>query len=416
MTAALITVGNEILLGKTLNTNMAFLGAELAQCGIPLTYAIIVKDEAEDIQAALHATWGKYDVVISTGGLGPTDDDITKATIAGFFGKQLHFDDQVWQHVQQLFAVRGIAIPQSNRCQAMVPDDFIPLKNERGTAPGLYYKDGDKLFFALQGVPLEMKHIFSTHITGILQSCYKDAKPVFQRTVHTHGISESGLSELLSLDMCLEGLPLASRQHLSLAWLPQTGRVDLRFYGDSPALIDTAIETALKVISPYVWGFDDDDPAQTLLGLLLKNGNTLSVAESCTGGWLQKLITDVDGCSQSYMGGIVSYSNDLKQSALKVSDVTLNSQGAVSRTCASEMVMGIKLLTNSSHAISVTGIAGPTGGSVEKPVGTVYFGFVAEAKHWTIKQIFTGDRDSIRLKAAEFAILELCKEFQGRNS
>ncbi|MDY0151839.1 MAG: CinA family nicotinamide mononucleotide deamidase-related protein [Candidatus Cloacimonas sp.] len=413
MTSAVITIGNEILLGTTLNTNMAYLGAALAKLGIPLAYSVVVKDDPEQILQALADTWGKYDVVISTGGLGPTEDDLSKAAIAQFFGTQLYFDEVVWQYVQSLFAIRGMKTPETNRSQAMVPAGFTVLKNERGTAPGLYYKKEESCFFALQGVPLEMKYIFETHIRGILKTSYPFAKQVYQKTIHTHGVSESKLAELFPL----AALPKVNcPEELSLAWLPQTGRVDLRFYGSSQKLIDEARSKALKIVAPYVWGFDNEVPAQVLLKLLVEKNHTLSAAESCTGGWLQKLITDQPGSSQAFVGGAVSYANEIKQSLLQVSENTLTAHGAVSEECASEMVTGIKRLTNSSHALSVTGIAGPDGGSVEKTVGTVYFGFIAATKCWTIKQIFTGDRDSIRLKAAEFAILELIKTLQGRNN
>ena len=412
MNSAVISIGNEILLGKTLNTNLAFLGAELARLGIPLGYSVTIRDDPQEIKQALEAIWGRYDVVISTGGLGPTVDDLSKAAIAGFFGKQQHFDEAVWQHVQRLFAVRGLDVPETNRCQAMVPDDFEVLKNERGTAPGLCYRQSGRFFFALQGVPLEMKNVFINQIAPMLQQSFPSALPVFQKTIHTHGISESRLAELIDVNKCLRGTP----EELSLAWLPQTGRVDLRFYGTSVPQIEAACAIALETVAPYVWGYDEDSPASVLFSLLRCQAFSLGVAESCTGGLVQKLLTDVPGISECFSGGVIAYSNEIKHSLLQVKTRTLDIEGAVSAECALEMATGIKMLTKTSHSISVTGIAGPTGGSAEKPVGTIYFGFVASAKHWTIKQVFTGDRDSIRLKTAEFAILELIKSLQGRNT
>lgn len=406
MKAAIISIGNELLLGKTINTNMAFLGSELAKLGIPVEYSVTIKDDPEAITRALKDAWRSCDIVISTGGLGPTEDDLTKTVIADFFGKAQHFDEEVWQHVQSLFGRRNMHTPVLNRCQAMVPDEFVPLKNDRGTAPGLFYKEGNKLFFALQGVPLEMKYIFKNHIVPIVMDAYPNLKPVIQKTIHTHGISESRLAELFKLD----DLP----EDVLLAWLPQTGRVDMRFYGTDIQRIEAAICLARKSISPYIWGVDEDTPASALLTALRKCGYSISLAESCTGGWVSKLVTDVPGASSSYFGGAVTYTNDLKQSLLGLKESTLIEHGAVSEECALEMVSGIKILTKSSHAISVTGIAGPDGGTAEKVVGTVYFGFNAEEHYWSAKQIFTGDRDSIRLKAAEFAILELLKSLQGR--
>lgn len=404
--AAILTIGNEILLGKTLNTNMAFLGSELAKLGIPVEHTLIIKDDPIAIKKALQDLWNNYEVVISTGGLGPTEDDLTKATIADFFGVDMHFEEDVWRHVQGLFSKRGMPTPPINRCQAMVPDGFLALRNERGTAPGLMFSSQDKYFFALQGVPLEMRYIFENHIIRILREAFPEVRPVWQKTIRTHGISESGLAELLSLSE----LP----NDLALAWLPQTGRVDLRFYGTNLQAIDLGIDLALEKINKYVWSVTESSPAEVLTELLLKNGNTISVAESCTGGLIGKLITDLPGSSKLFYGGIIAYSNELKENLLKVHEETLMRYGAVSENCALEMAWGIKQLTGSSYSVSTTGIAGPSGGSVEKPVGMVCFGFIADTKHWSKKQIFTGDRDSIRIKSAEFALLELVRYMQGR--
>lgn len=404
--AAIITIGNEILQGKTLNTNMAFLGGELAKLGIPLEYSVVIKDDPDAIKKALQDLWGKYDVVISTGGLGPTQDDLSKAAIAEFFGVGQHFDHKVWEHVKGLFANRGMPTPEINRNQAMVPDSFIPLRNELGTAPGLQFSKDNKFFFALQGVPLEMRYIFETHIRDCLQGAFPKAKPILQKTIHTHGISESRLAELPSLS----DLP----ENVSLAWLPQTGRVDLRFYGSDETAINEAISIATQKLGEWIWNKDDRAPAELLSELLLKNGNTISTAESCTGGLIAKLLTDLPGSSNIFWGGVIAYSNVLKEKLLKVNPQVILQKGAVSRNCALEMVKGIKELTGSSLAISVTGIAGPTGGTAEKPVGTVYFGFIAENKIWSQKQVFTGDRESVRYKAAEYALLELIRYMQGR--
>lgn len=408
MNAAVISIGNELLLGKTLNTNMMYLGSQLAQLGIPVEYAVTIQDNPEAIQQALAATWGKYSIVICTGGLGPTDDDLSKASIARFFGKELHFDEEVWSHVQALFSRRNKAIPDINRGQAMVPDGFVALKNDLGTAPGLCYASGDKLFFALQGVPAEMKHIFDTHIESIIKDKYADAQPIHVRTIHTHGISESGLAELYPITT----LP----KNVSVAWLPQTGRVDMRFYGSDARGVEEAVAQAERVIGSYVWGYDEQSPAMVLLKLLEERNYTVSLAESCTGGMVQMMLSDIPGASKCFVGGVVTYSNEMKHNVLGVRTETLETAGAVSEACVLEMARGIKDLTDSNIAISVSGIAGPDGGTSEKPVGFVYFGYQVGNKFWSLQQIFNGNRDSIRFKAAEFAMLELIKELQGRNN
>ncbi len=407
MNAAIITIGNEILMGKTINTNQAYLGSELGKLGIAVEYALTIKDEPNAIKKALQDTWEKFEIVITTGGLGPTEDDLTKAAITEFYGKKLHFDDTIWEHIQEIFSFRKMPLPETNRSQAMVPDDFVTLNNDLGTAPGLFYREENKMFFALPGVPSEMKHLFTSWIKEIIKNGFPDARPLYIRTLHTFGIAESRLAELFTLADLPEGV--------ALAWLPQIGRVDLRFYGTEAKKVEAAVNKALPIIKQYVWGYDEESPAEVLLSLLGKNSYNLSIAESCTGGWVQKLITDVPGSSNSFSGGVIAYSNELKKKLLKVSETVLSSEGAVSESCAMQMAEGIKMLTDSSCAISVTGIAGPNGGTAEKPVGTVCFGFIAAEKLWSKKQFFTGDREIIRIKAADFAILTLIQHLQGRD-
>ncbi|MCB5245535.1 MAG: competence/damage-inducible protein A [Candidatus Cloacimonadaceae bacterium] len=403
--SAVITIGNEILLGKTLNSNLAFLAQELANLGLPVDYAVTVKDEAAAIHQALKHCWNKYDVVITTGGLGPTTDDITKQEIASFFGKKLTFNAEVWEQVQQIFATRNMPTPEINRSQAMVPEDFIALKNERGTAPGLFYEEGEKSFFAFAGVPMEMKHIFLTQAKPILEKKYGTQDKVIQKTIHTFGISESALAELLT--------DFQPPEKVSFAWLPQTGRVDLRFYGTDSQAIEQAFNECYPQIKQYVWGFDEDTPVSVLHHILREKKLYLSVAESCTGGLIQKMVTDLAGSSDVFLGGVVSYANELKIKVLKVKPETLKNFGAVSEECAGEMVQGVKELTGSDLAISTTGIAGPEGGTSEKPVGMVCFGFSVLNDIWSKTHIFNGDRELIRLQAAEFALLNLIRYLQG---
>lgn len=405
--SAVISIGNEILLGKTVNSNLAWLAGELALLGLPVEYSLTVKDDPGEITNALRQCWGRFDVVLTTGGLGPTSDDITKHAIAQFFGKELMFDEGIWAHVEALFAARNLPTPQVNRNQALVPEGFTALRNDCGTAPGLYYSEGDKCLFSFAGVPLEMKHVFETQVKGILVQKYGQADAVVQKTLHTFGISESALAEIV------DGSALPA--DVTLAWLPQTGRVDLRFYGRSPQAIEQAIATVRPPLEHLIWGVDEDSPASVLTSLLKRFGYTLSVAESCTGGLIQKLVTDLKGASEVFCGGAVTYSDKLKTGWLGVSESTLRQHGAVSNECALEMARGIKALTNSPTAISVTGVAGPKGGTETKPVGTVCFGFSVSNDLWSTTLIFNGDRETIRHKAAESALLQLVKYLQGMN-
>ncbi|MDZ4181387.1 MAG: CinA family nicotinamide mononucleotide deamidase-related protein, partial [Candidatus Cloacimonadaceae bacterium] len=406
--SAVISIGNEILLGKTVNNNLAYLASELASMGFDTQLCITCKDDPIAINEALSTCVEKCDVIISTGGLGPTEDDITKSVIAAFFSRELIFDPTIWKHVQQLFAARGLATPEINRNQAMVPGGFSALQNDRGSAPGLWHEFGTKCFIALAGVPLEMRHVFDTRVKPLLSGKYRELKPIIQKTVHTFNISESALAELIPVDFIPPGT--------SMAWLPQTGRVDLRFYGSDAKGIETCVRHVMKRAADHVWGFDEDNPVSVLNAELRKRGLTLSVAESCTGGGIGAMLTAESGASDVFLGGVISYSNELKRKLLSVSELTLDKYGAVSTETALEMLSGIKSLTESHCAISITGVAGPLGGTETKPVGTVCFAFAVFDETWHLTTVFSGNRDSIRHKAAEFAILHLLKRLQGSNA
>ncbi|HOD18179.1 MAG TPA: competence/damage-inducible protein A [Candidatus Cloacimonadota bacterium] len=391
----IINIGNELLLGQTINTNLSWLGKELAALGLPVTRAEIVKDEPEEIKSALQKAWNTSEIVIMSGGLGPTNDDVTKAVICDFFNKQLEFRAEVWASVEQIFLSKGKPVPEINRSQAMVPSDFHTLINSKGTAPGLYYREGDKSFFALPGVPIELQYLFSEYIKAILQKNYH-TEPLIIRNLHTWKISESALAEKLPSQKLPEGV--------SLAWLPQTGRVDLRIYGPNQERVEKVTEQIRNTIAEYIWGIDDETPALVLHQLLLEKRMTLSVAESCTGGWLQKLLTDNSGASNYLRGGVVSYSNEVKISVLHVPRETIAEFGAVSVQTAKAMAEGVRALCQSDLGIAITGIAGPEGGSVEKPVGTVCFALSDNNGTKTERVIFDGDRNSIRWKAAEYML------------
>ncbi|MFA5510468.1 MAG: CinA family nicotinamide mononucleotide deamidase-related protein [Candidatus Cloacimonadaceae bacterium] len=405
--SAIISIGNEILLGKTVNTNLAFLADGLAALGAPVVYNVVVNDDADDITRALDYCSSRYDIVITTGGLGPTHDDITKATIAKYFGKELVFQPHLWEYVQSLFAKRGVKAPEINRNQALVPQDFSVLENAMGTAPGLYYHQSGLNYFACAGVPIEMRYVFETHITEIIKKQFPKLHSLTQHTIHTFGISESALAERLDTSALPPGV--------EFAWLPQTGRVDLRLYGMDQEAVYQGAQDIIRQIPGYVWGLDEDTPSKVLGKLLSQRKMSISLAESCTGGLVAKMLSDEPGASDYLLGGVVSYHNDIKSSVLGVSKETLATDGAVSEQTVRQMVLGVKGLMDSDCAISVSGIAGPSGGSAEKPVGTVWFGFSYQDEVWAQKYILTGSRESIRHKAAEVAIITMIKKLISEN-
>lgn len=394
----IINIGNELLLGKTINTNLGWLGNSLINLGLPVTRSIIIRDSYEDITETLRNEWDANDIIITTGGLGPTTDDITKKTIADFFGKKLEFREDIWEEVQDVFKRRKLPVPLINKSQAYVPESFIPLKNTIGTAPGLIFKIGIKTFIALPGVPSEMKSIFENHLRVKLSSEYKCPSLII-KNIHTWRISESALAEKLQ--------DLRVPDTIQFAWLPQTGRVDLRIIGNDKNLIQEVYKKVYKSINEYIWGEDDETPQFIVYQWFQNNKKTLSVAESCTGGLVQELLTRVPGASKYMLGGVVAYSNDIKSKLLNVENEVLSKYGAVSSETAIEMAMGVKHLFQSDFGISITGIAGPDGGSLLKPVGTVFLGLCDNSMSFSKEIVFNGDRQSIRLKAAEYSLLLL---------
>jgi nicotinamide-nucleotide amidase len=395
-----ITIGNEILLGRTINTNLAYIGRELTRIGLILTSSITIPDEAEVILNTLQEAWKENDIIITTGGLGPTSDDITKKVIAEFFKKELIFSDKIWTNVQTIFQKRGISIPQINKNQAEVPKDFTPLSNIYGTAPGLYYEEGNKSFFALPGVPLEMKYLFTEQIIPTLDNRYKHTK-LLMKTFHTFGIPESAIAELLTEVVIPEGL--------NLAYLPQTGRVDIRLYGCIETAYLKICNKLEQILQPYLWGTDDDVPDAILHREMLISGKTLSIAESCTGGLVQEMLTRHAGSSTYFVGGVVSYCDAVKRQLLQVTQFDLDNYGAVSKEVAISMAEGVRSLLDTDLGAGISGIAGPGGGTEEKPVGTVHIA-VSDGNITKHEEMhFSGDRDSIRHKAAEKCIFMLYK-------
>ena len=395
-----ISIGDELLLGKTLNSNLLYLGEELSKLGFPILRSLEVKDEPAEVARALEAAWREADVVICTGVLGPTQDDLSRQAFADFFGKKLEFDVALWDHIEKVFFRRRNAkIPQSNKAQAMVPEGFEPLENSRGTAPGLHYVNGGRHFFALQGVPNEMKHNFQTHVAPLLKEAFSDVEQFLIRDIHTFGIGESALAEIVDEKNLPEGV--------RLAWMPQMGREDLRIFGHDAAKLNLAQSYIESVAGQYIWGVDEESPAKALAAELKKRGWKISVAESCTGGLIQKYLSDLPGSSDYFFGGVVSYHNDAKIKLLGVSPKTLEEQGAVSQKVALKMAEGLAKLLPTEVQLSITGIAGPDGGSAEKPIGTVHYGIGIDGDFWHEERRFHGDRYGIRHRAAEAGILIL---------
>ncbi len=400
MTTGLITIGNEILSGKTLNTNLAWIGAELLRIGFRIHRSMTVMDRPDDIREALADMVRDCDVILTTGGLGPTKDDITKKVIADFFGKPMTFSEDVWHQVKERFTKRGIEMPPINRNQAELPEDFVALKNPYGTAPGLLYEHDGKIFVAMPGVPHEMKGLMTNHVLPLLKQRVPDSQ-YYIETIHTSGIAESRIAELTD-DLILP-------DETELAYLPQTGRVSLRVMGKTQENVNWIKARLEEILRDYIWGHGDRSPVDEAHELFVEKGLRVAFAESCTGGLIQKLLTDRPGSSAYLVGGVVAYSNEVKEKFLGVSHDTLMAHGAVSEETAIEMARGARKVFNVDCAGAVTGIAGPDGGTEDKPVGLVYIAVACGGEVVVERHRILASRDIVRQISADRLLLLMIK-------
>ncbi|RMH75546.1 MAG: competence/damage-inducible protein A [Calditrichaeota bacterium] len=408
MQAVIISIGNELLNGKTVNSNATFIGGKLYEIGIPTREIVAVGDDGEQIQAALRRALEQAEVVILTGGLGPTHDDITKKTVAEFFGASLVFNEAILKKVEERFRRRGMTMPEINRNQALVPEKARLLDNPVGTAPGMHFQQEGKHVFVLPGVPREMKAIMEGSVIPFLEQQTGMTAPEvhFYRTT---GIAESKLYEKLA-DL-LEAYPY------EVAFLPKFTGVDMRIVvrGDSPAKGKyPEFEKALYArAGQYIYATEEKELEAVIGEMLRERGLTLAVAESCTGGLLQDKITNVPGSSEYFMGGMVTYSNESKMKFLGVKETSLREHGAVSEVVAKEMAEGVRRAVGTDVALSTTGIAGPTGATPQKPVGLIYIGLATAEKVVARKFVLTQDRRLNKELGAQLALDLLRRDLLG---
>lgn len=371
MQAEIITIGDELLIGQVVDTNSAWLGSTLGDDGIKVIQITSVQDHAAQIVQAVNDALSRADIVLMTGGLGPTKDDITKKTLAEMFGMKLVRNEQVYEMVGKQLALRGIAFTELNQGQALVPDGCTVLPNRNGTAPGMWFERDGKVLISMPGVPFEMKALVKDEVLPRLRKHFAlDAN--VHRTIITFGLAESILADTIA--SWEEALP----PYLHLAYLPSALCIRLRLSAyeidrqKAEQEIESQIEKLSKVIPHYIIG-SEDDSLESVTGTLLKTrGETLATAESCTGGNIAHRFTAMPGASEYFKGGVVAYSNEVKIALLGVNPESLNRYGAVSQSVAEQMAEGVRRATGATYGISTTGIAGPTGGTPEKPVGTVW--------------------------------------------
>ena len=414
--ASIITIGDELLIGQTIDTNSAFIAQELNKIGVWVHHRVAVGDVYDDIWQALDEESEKSDIVIITGGLGPTADDITKPLLCKYFGGKMIVNEEVLAHVKYLFEKvyrRPGGMLERNLKQAEVPDVCTVLHNARGTAPGMMFTASPNrrksVFFSLPGVPHEMKGLITDEVIPRLKEMF-DLPAIVHRTLLTAGIGESMLAELI------KDFESSLPEYIKLAYLPSYGMVKLRLTvkGDKEEEVEKQVEPYFRTLQELTKEYlvtNEDEGLEKVVGKLLKAKNkTLATAESCTGGHIAHLITSVPGSSAYFKGTVVSYANEIKEKVLGVKNETLLSVGAVSEETAIEMAAGVLKVLNTDYAIAVTGIMGPDGGSDEKPVGTVWVAIGSKTKVETHKLNLRFDRQrNISLTAVN--ALNLLRKF-----
>jgi nicotinamide-nucleotide amidase len=411
-----VTVGDELLLGRTVDGNAAWLGRELSDLGIPVLHRTTVGDDDRAIQRAVTDALASADLVVVTGGLGPTKDDRTRDAVAALFGAPLHVDPELMRALEARFRARGYdRLPTTNVSQAQVPEGATVLVNPQGTAPGLALSRDGRWVVLLPGVPREMKAIFAGDLRRLIEAHFgARLRPVYHRTIHTTGIPESLLAEKVE-----ELLP-AERGPVSLAYLPDLTGVDLRFTAldvESQAEAEGWFDRLEAAVAPAVdahrYRSESGDLVESLGTLLFASGRMLAVAESCTGGLIAKRLTDRPGSSAYFLGGVVAYADAVKVGALGVSRATLAAHGAVSEAVALEMAAGVAQRLGANASLSVTGIAGPDGGSPAKPVGLVWYAARVDGAAEARREVFGGDRTQVRERAAQAALALLLRKLEG---
>ncbi len=433
MQVEIITIGNELLIGQVIDTNSAWMGEQLNNEGFTINRITSISDNANEIKSAVTDALKRVDIVLITGGLGPTKDDITKTTLCELFDTKLVFNEEMFKNVKRFLKGRGLKIlNELNRAQAMIPEACNPIVNKVGTAPIMWFSRDNKVVVSMPGVPLEMKTAMQEEIIPRLKKNFISSVIIHQ-TVLVFDYPEAELAE--RLQDWEEQLP----EEISLAYLPSPGRIRLRLTAhgnDSQYLqkqIDKEVEKLNNEIGDNIYGYSDETPA-AILGRLLKEKNaTIATAESCTGGTIGHFITSIPGCSEYYKGSVVAYANSIKTEVLGVDADVIERKGAVSSDVVEQMAAKVQKLLKTDYAIATSGIAGPTGSIKEKviysrcsskhsgthpiiiegkPIGTVWIGIATPDKVWSIKFSFGTIRERNIQRSAEYGLVLLIKYLQ----
>jgi nicotinamide-nucleotide amidase len=386
MKAEIITIGDELLIGQTIDTNSAWIGSELSLAGFDIWKKVTVHDKKEDILNALSESSGKSDVVLITGGLGPTSDDITKPALCEFFNTKLIMNYEVLGMIEKMMLRRNFPMNENNIKQAEVPEACKVLTNAAGTAPGMWFEKENTIFISMPGVPDEMKYLMNEHVIPTLKKRFT-SQVIIHKNIMTYGMPEARLAEVLSAYE--SGLPA----NIKLAYLPSSGIIKLRLSGtgekkeEMVSLVDDQVKKLYGIIPDLIYGENEESLEMVIGKILTTKKMTLSTAESCTGGYIAHRITSVPGSSEYFNGSVVAYHNSIKTNFLGIDGKIIRDEGAVSEPVVRGMADGIRKLFNTDYSVATSGITGPAGGSPEKPVGTVWI--AVSSKKGTIAERHT---------------------------
>lgn len=409
MIVELVNTGSELLLGRVLNTHQQWICRQLADMGWVVARQVAVPDAAQEIRDAVRESLSRADLVIATGGLGPTSDDITRELIAEMFGRKLVMSEEIRDAIREFFTSRKRPQPARTEVQALVPEGAIVLPNSRGTAPGLAMevpahreRGAASWLVMLPGPPRELRPMWSEHVAPLLRRVFPQPENFVCRTLRTTGIGESRVEEII-----VKHLEKQLKGGLELGYCARTGEVDVRFVCrglHASACVDAAEKITRQLLREHVFGADDEQLEMVIVRLLTERGETLALAESCTGGFIANRITNVPGASAVLRAGWVTYSNESKAEFLGVRTETLGKHGAVSEAVAFEMAEGARRRAGVDYGVSVTGIAGPSGGSVEKPVGTVFIGLATPNGTMVVRNVNAFDRETFKYVTSQQAL------------
>ncbi len=407
MRAEIINIGDELLIGQVVNTNASWMASELNKAGITVVRITTIADDRQAIFNSLDEASQRADIIFISGGLGPTKDDITKKTLAQYFDSGFVFHEPTYEQIKFIFATRQLPLTEINIEQAQVPEKCTPLLNKNGTAPGMWFEKEGKVFVSMPGVPFEMKTMVSEQVIPRLQEKYHLGF-ILHKTVMTTGVPESTLA--IKIMKWEEQLP----ENIKLAYLPQPGIVRLRLSatGGDKKQLETAVNDEVDklkgIIDEYIFGYDDVSIEEVIGQLLVAHHESLSTAESCTGGYIAHLITSVPGSSRYFIGSIISYANAVKTNQLGVSSTDIEMNGAVSRKVVMAMAKGVRKQLKTTYGLAVSGIAGPDGGTKEKPVGTVWIALAGE-EHVEAQLFHFGEHRGRNIRRSALAGLNILR-------